>query len=79
MAKVAEVQARVPLVASLPVKQYTQHPALLLSLTCSPTSTQSSSVCWKNLVAARLLNRLRFFRLFGGLRTSGAGRTAARH
>lgn len=41
--------------------------------TCSPTSTQSSSVCWKNLVAARLRNRLRFFMLLGGLHRHQGG------
>lgn len=37
----------------------------IYQLTCRPTSTQSSSVLWKNLVAFRALNKLFFFRFLG--------------
>jgi hypothetical protein len=38
-----------------------------LSLTCSPASTQSSSVHWKNLVFLSALSRYFFLVGFGGL------------
>ena len=34
--------------------------------TCKPTSTQSISVCWKNLVALNERNKYRFFWALGG-------------